>query len=323
MNRFDDKRLDTVVFVCVATAKAPRRLRALQKALRRYRGQDTPVTDWEAQVATALERSDGMPGEMAQAARRELGLDADLDWERAREGVLPMRALGIATEDFAGSRKRLGRANGWAAAIVARSQGLWIDGPPPTAARLCDQLVWQALGLRGSAERTPDAIRGHFLRQKLRTAGGEGRADRWLRQLAAQTVGGTSTDVGDLRNALVTRWISGVPLESQATPSPPDAKSTPEDFVGAVHDAARRAHDGRFGERQVFIVSVWRKLRGHPVFGGLSLDEFKHRLIVAHRAGELALVRADLIGVMDPALVAESEINHLEARYHFLLEEAA
>jgi hypothetical protein len=50
----------------------------------------------------------------------------------------------------------------------------------------------------------------------------------------------------------------------------------------------------------------------------MPLVDFKQRLLAAHRAGGVTLVRADLTGAMDPELVRESETAHLDTRYHFV-----
>ena len=53
----------------------------------------------------------------------------------------------------------------------------------------------------------------------------------------------------------------------------------------------------------------------------LDLPAFKQRLVEANQAGLLTLSRADLVQVMDPADVRDSEIQYLNATFHFLLVE--
>ena len=67
--------------------------------------------------------------------------------------------------------------------------------------------------------------------------------------------------------------------------------------------------------------AVWDELRRDPPWDALALDDFKARLVAAHRAGELTLARADLVAAMDPALVAASEIAADGASFHFLVKE--
>lgn len=51
------------------------------------------------------------------------------------------------------------------------------------------------------------------------------------------------------------------------------------------------------------------------------MPEFKARLVEANRDGLLTLSRADLVEVMDPARVTESETHYLNATFHFVLVE--
>ncbi len=50
----------------------------------------------------------------------------------------------------------------------------------------------------------------------------------------------------------------------------------------------------------------------------ITLDDFKKKLLEANRRGLLTLMRADLVGAMDPAEVAQSEINDRGATFHFV-----
>jgi hypothetical protein len=85
-----------------------------------------------------------------------------------------------------------------------------------------------------------------------------------------------------------------------------------------VKQAAIMARDldpgSTFGERQVYISAVWEQTGGR-----LSLEAFKAELVELARRGEVELVRADLVNVMDPALVEASEVCRGAARYHFVV----
>ena len=98
--------------------------------------------------------------------------------------------------------------------------------------------------------------------------------------------------------------------------TPPDLPT----LAAAVKDAAARA-EGRFG-RKVFIAAVWRALIDDARFASLSLDRFKQLLVAANRDGLLELTRADLVGAMDPGLVAASEIDDLGSTFHFVTGDA-
>ena len=90
-------------------------------------------------------------------------------------------------------------------------------------------------------------------------------------------------------------------------------------FASVVKAAARASPTGRFGDNKVFISHLWRQLRTDPRFAALGPAGFKARLVEAHRADLLTLSRADLVQLMDPADVSESETPYLNAAFHFVL----
>lgn len=317
MTRPQEQRLEDVVLGYALAGSKPRTVNELTRATARYRPDGIDAAGWAELVAAAVRRVQEAgfldearrPGPRAEEARARLGLPARADGTKVRFGVLPRLAMGVGAD----AARRLATASGWAAAIVAREQGL---PATLTAAQLGNALVWRELGLKGKARDVPDEVRAYFLRRLLGESVGEADAAKLLRLVAAKAVGAPRGDSEALRDALVKRWVA------DAASTPP-AQPTLAAFVSAVREAARRADEGRFGDRQVFISAVWRQLRANDVFGGLPLDEFKQRLVEAQRAGLLALAPADLVAVMDPALVAESETQNLEARYHFVLQEVA
>jgi len=78
---------------------------------------------------------------------------------------------------------------------------------------------------------------------------------------------------------------------------------------------------GRFG-RKVFISALWRQMKTHPRFDGMTLPQFQQRLVQAHRERLLTLARADLVAAMDPREVAESETDvDGIAQFHFVVDE--
>src|SRR5205814_1644503 len=117
----------------------------------------------------------------------------------------------------------------------------------------------------------------------------------------------------------------GVSPESagDATQPPPPAAEDfdREAFANTVTAAARTCPTGRFGGNKVFISHVWRQLADEPRFAPLGLDGFKQKLVEANRGNLLTLSRADLVQVMDPADVRESETAYLNAVFHFVLVE--
>lgn len=290
--------------------------------------------------------------------KRRTGAHAVQRWQQWSERILPGLALGVRADD-AKAHKRLGDRDDWSAAIVARSLRMWSKGSPPSPAALCDALIWQTLGLSSAPKRCPVELRAHYLRSHIDIEGG--RPDLMLRQLAAKSIGAPRVELKALRESLIRMWLSGAELgagaavpepvrdaapaspqtpapERSATVAPPvggptSAPASPRaaepgaptgdapSLVDAVRDAADRARDGVFGDRKVFISSVWRALRTLPSWSELDLDEFKARLVLAHRRRELVLARADLVAAMDPALVAASETRTDGATFHFIVRE--
>jgi hypothetical protein len=111
---------------------------------------------------------------------------------------------------------------------------------------------------------------------------------------------------------------------TKPTPQPPSSPATPptlEAFAAAVRRAAARAAQtpgNTFGHRKVFIAAVWDAIRHESAAAGLDLAGFKHRLLEAHRASLIVLLRADLTGAMDPDVVARSEIRTEFSSYNFI-----
>jgi hypothetical protein len=105
--------------------------------------------------------------------------------------------------------------------------------------------------------------------------------------------------------------------EPVADPEPFDLEA----FANTVKAVARTSPTGWFGDNKVFINHVWRQVENEPRFAPLGPDGFKERLAEANRENLLTLSRADLVQVMNPADVRESETAYLNAVFHFILVE--
>jgi hypothetical protein len=314
------ERLDAFVIARLATAGQKARLAEIVKPLRRFAPRDQTDAQWQQSLAAAIDglRERGIvdaalrvpPGELA----RRIGTASARRWPQLADRVLPALALQIDAGD-AKAHARLDGRDAWAAAIVARALGVWRAGSPPALGPMCDALVWQALGLAGTPRTCPAELRAHFLRQR---AGGEaGAPERIVRMHAARLVDASRTELGALREALVRMWLAGRAVgAAPAAPAP-----EPRSLVADAQAAANTARAGMFGERKVFIASVWEALRAMPAWASLGLDELKARLVAAHRGGELVLARADLVAAMDPGLVAASETRTDGATFHFIVRE--
>jgi hypothetical protein len=309
--------LETLAIARVATSAKPLALAAIARELRRFAPATETDAAWaervDASVRGLVERG-VLAKQRAKIARGEAGelerrVGVVRGWKPFVERVLPARALGIH-----GEPKLAGR-DAWAAAIAARALGVWTQGAPPSPPALCDALVWSALGLAGKPKRCPDEVRAHFVYRELPGVP-HGPADRGVRLIAAREVGAPRPELRALLDALVRMWLVERTLGG----------ARPDRFTHDVRDiarGARGARDGVFGDRKVFIASVWNALRQQATWSALTLDDFKARLLAAHRAGAVELARADLVAAMNPELVASSETHADGASFHFIVREAA
>jgi hypothetical protein len=278
-------------------------------------------------------------------------------WDQWANARLPALALGIDVGD-ARSRRVLASNAGWVSAIAGRVLGIWQKGPPPSLNRLGAALVWRELGLPGAPEECPPTLRAHFLKRYVATTRGtpvqlvrqlastavkapnpeletirDALVRTWLGgeelrdAVRAVQTAGTTTE-GPTRASDRSGAHHGAdPVPPAATDAPPASKphgaaATPApraaSLIDAARDAAQAAKDGVFGDRKVFISSVWSALRQRPAWTALALDEFKRQLVAAHRNQQLVLTRADYVAAMDPALVAASETRTDGATFHFI-----
>jgi len=310
------ERLEALVVARAFASKNALSLAELVQPLDRFAPPELTQAAWRDQLAAVtgelrargvLEAGHRLPD--AEELARRIGHHTARTWPQLAERVLPALPLGIAADD--GKRQsRLAGRDAWAAAIVGRSLGLWLDGPPPSLASVCDALIWRELGLPGKPKRCPPEIRALFVQRRL--ASEPGPPERLVRVLAAREVGAPRPELRALRDALVRCWLAERTL---------GAAGVGPSFADAVLVAAGAAREGRFGDRKVFVSAVWDELHKQPPWAALALDDFKARLVAAHRAGELTLARADLVAAMDPALVAASEIAADGASFHFLVKE--
>lgn len=286
---------------------------------------------------------------------RRIGPHTVKEWDHWADRILPGLGLGIRAED-AKAHARLSRANGWTAAIAARVLRLWTDGPPPTLVSVCDALVWRELGLDGVPQKCPVKVRAHFLRKRV--ADIQGKPDRLVRLLATGAVESPNPELDTIRACLVRRWLVGRELSvstagasspteavpnvvdepgasaTPVAPAPlmakeaahsgshgPDAPTKRRLLVEDVRRVAHEARDGVFGDRKVFISTIWDALHALPRWSTLDRYDFKAQLVEAHRKRELVLARADLVAAMDPELVAASETRADGATFHFVVRE--
>jgi hypothetical protein len=307
---------------------------SLVSDVQRFAPATVDVTQWRDRVEACLKSlQDGgvVDAELrlrrADEFKQRTGSHEVQRWQEWPDRILPGLSLGVRADDTK-AHERLSERDDWAAAIVARAHGLWTKGPPPTLPKVCDALTWRELGLTSTPKTCPAEVRAYFLRSYVQVDASS--PERMVRQLAAKLIGSPRADLKALRLSLIQAWLTGRELGAQPTVGPANgARHEPElpvtardpSLIDAVRSAARDVRDGVFGDRKVFISSVWHALRATPPWSQLDLDDFKARLVSAHRQRELELARADFVSAMDPALVAASETATDGTTFHFIVRE--
>jgi hypothetical protein len=195
---------------------------------------------------------------------------------------------------------------------------------PAGARKTHSQVVnaWLARTLDLGPKVTFGAVRAALLAREL---GVPARPDleQVVRLAVAKVAGSRSARQEDVLQALTSRWLQGEAEHRSengrlASRAATDANSTPTNLLEKVRAAALSSAVRRFGANKVFIASVWEALRRDPEVSALGELGFKQALAEAHRRGSLVLARADLVAAMDPHDVAASEVQHLNATYHFI-----
>jgi hypothetical protein len=155
--------------------------------------------------------------------------------------------------------------------------------------------------------------------------------------LAAEQLGAKPADFAALRRALLCRFLesaltpaasqppsnaaaSVAPAARAAALPPPSLPGRPDlaGFVGEVRRQAAVQAQGWVGHRKAYISHVWRALAERRSDWRLSEIEFKCMLVEAHRAGQLALMHADLKDHKSIKDVQESAVVYKNAVFHFV-----
>lgn len=264
-------------------------------------------------------------------AREAIGIDAlppKTTWAKLKASHLPALALGRGRPSGAdlkaeilrahfgldlGDRPRMAETT---EATAAKLLGLE-PGQRFTADNILRKLLRDAgIAIPAGQKPGPTTIRDALFRRAL----GDPSAKKPLDLLISRSVGARQGKPAELGAAVLRAWVDRSEAAPEPAPAPPPLAL--RDLARRVTDAARASTSGRFGGAKVFISHVWRALHDDPAFRGMEADEFKDRLVEAHRARLLELGRADLVEAMDPADVRESATPYLNAVYHFVrLEE--
>jgi hypothetical protein len=235
------------------------------------------------------------------------------NWRAVKAKQLVPRALGLSADDAEYAKADNGEK--FAALLLKRKLDL-PAGTGHTLTAVIEALICRQLG-------HPDLTK---LNDLIATALGKAAGGDPIKKGDAKKVlprvllDATSLDIEKLRAAVLGGRIDLCKPEP-VTEEPLDEAFDLTDFANTVKSAARRCPTGRFGGYKVFINHIWNELRDEPRFAPLGLEGFKQKLVEANRANLLTLSRADLVQLMDPADVRESETTYLNATFHFILVE--
>lgn len=277
-------------------------------------------------------------------------LPARAEWTEVRDIMLVGRALGIEVGQGA-RRKKLESAQGLRGAILEHSFGLpaaasrSVPGLRDTLARRAAPRGQQPTKTRSKNGANPTIKARRAVERLLRRPREFASDAALLAELAAEQVGAQQTSVPSLRKAILRKLI-GRPIEfrpveirpvetrssmlraspteadwlgTSARPSvaaamPPDAST----FCRIVTHIARSCAEGWDGNRRAYICNVWRGVaEAHPEWG-LAIDDFKSRLVEAHKAGGLTLAYADLRNKDNIELVQASAVRDRNNEWHFV-----
>ena len=230
-------------------------------------------------------------------------------WTTVQAKVLFPRAVGVSTE----CGERLAKKDQVAAFLIRRKYDL----PAGSGSTLASAM--EALACREAGYPEETTLKGLYEAALSKAVGSDAKLTKkeLVKQLP-RVVGKTPTGTADaLRATAIREWLANTRPE----PSPPAEFDLPT-FAETVKALARVSPAAdRFHDNKAFIAAVWRASQREPGFPRLSLAAFKARLVEANRADLLTLSRADLVQAMNPALVAESETEYLNATFHFVLIE--
>lgn len=337
----DPQRLEILILARLAGSKAKNgvKLKDLYSSLETYtQGVATPAELREL-VGAAIERLtasgelERKPLALSEAGKTRLrdlfGPRIELSWKAITRTHLPVKALAMDAPDDK-VRARLKDREGLWACLLKRE--LDIPGSEtPTLTQAIDTLVWRHLGVDSSKTLTLSDIREYVLAKHLGIEpklAGDKSYKRAQRLMTAKLTGTAQVELNPLLRKLIGDWLrkgseggaKAASAAGQADAAAEESRGEPADdlavFAERVNTAAGEVEEGRFGDRKVFISALWRHLYPEPA--SMTLAAFKERLILANRRGLVRLHRADVVELMRPEDVRESEIQYLNATLHFV-----
>jgi hypothetical protein len=253
-----------------------------------------------------------------------VSLPSGTTWSRLKKIYLPACALGLSASSDA-RIKAISSEPGFKAVLLKTQFSLAISELPKLDEAL-DALAWKLIGFGDMTQKFDiRAIKTAIFNREL----GNGRVADFKKAattLLLRRIAARREDPKDLRDALLRGWVDAqesTAAESTKAQSASRAVDEPPEldlasFAARVLAAARACRSGRFGDNKVFIAHVWRALQNDPTFPVIDLASFKSRLAEANHARFLDLSRADLVQAMNPADVEQSELQYLNATFHFV-----
>jgi hypothetical protein len=268
-----------------------------------------------------------------QQLRKAFELSETPTWAQVREHIAA-RELGLRS----GSEEAIAMFEDGPKLAVAILRGKTRNPKATTVITLCDALIAEQLGLPPGPV-TLDRIRAHALARHAKIEN-KGSLDQLAGAAAAAVASLKKGDKRSLVDLLARRWtytavtsasMNGPRAADAQLPLPPaptiitarttEPPAVPPKLLDLVREAIPRiGSDGRFGNEKVFVSAIWHRIERDHNVPDLSLAGFKRWLVNANRDQLIDLARADLVGAMDPKLVAESEIEDLGATFHFVVD---
>jgi hypothetical protein len=307
----------------LVAAKRPPTMNAVRKDLGKALGSE-PSTETMQDWVDRL-RAEGFLGEKltltdagARHALEFLGADRvppRTNWVAMITRYLVPRALGMNSSD-ASKVKKLSREDGLAGAVLKRRYGI-AKTDKDSLDSVLEAVICQKLGYDVP---TLKELKKRKIAELLKAE--ESSIPKQPKQQVRALL--AANNFGELRARVLAEWVSA--NTSRASEATAATNIGPFDFdldafARTVVAAARGCPTGWFGDNKIFISHVYRHVNGEPAFSGVNLDDFKQRLVEANRNDRLTLSRADLVSVMNPDDVRESETRQLDAVFHFIVIE--
>jgi hypothetical protein len=272
-----------------------------------------------------------------QQLRKAFELSETPTWAQVRDEHLAARELGLRP----GSDDAIGVFKAGPKLAVAILRASTRAPKASTVISLCDALIADALGVPPGPV-TLERIRAHVLARHAKIEA-KGSLDQIAVAAAAAISGIKQGNKRLLADVLARRWAYTALTSASGTgsraadaqlPLPPaprtitartnETPAVPPKLLDLVREAIPHiGSDGRFGNEKVFVSAIWHRIERDHKVPDMSLDRFKRWLVNANRDQLIDLARADLVGAMDPKLVAESAIEDLGATFHFVIDRAS